>query len=373
MNILKQHPFASSMLLLAVLLAALSVIGMQAKAASGDNVFGFAWSSTIGWISMSSTNCDADNDGFSNGSPAGCPPVGAAVVNYGVNIDKDTGNFSGFGWSSNIGWIDFNPASTPPGETSPNPARLAGNTVTGWAKAVAGETVGSGGWDGWIEMSGTYDDGAGKTGSYGVTKDAAGDFGGYAWGSDVVGWVDFSGVAFAPRPTGNIKANGVDALTLPSTTEITLSWTSSDATDCRVNATPELTGTSNTGTNIGTQATNRIYGLRCDNSVYHTDVLVDSVMVTIDNSLAKPSITIDKRAARLGEDITLTWDTRGNLSETCTIAGPGVSPSPFDITPDTQTGTVQPLTAVGAGVFKIECPGGSAEAVFELIPGIFES
>ncbi len=64
-----------------------------------DNVFGQAWGATdgesgIGWVSLN--NCD-------NNSPQTCTSVG-----YGVNIDTTTGQFSGAGWSSNYGWVDFN-------------------------------------------------------------------------------------------------------------------------------------------------------------------------------------------------------------------------------------------------------------------------
>lgn len=74
-------------------------------AGTGDNVSGFAWSENIGWISFNSTDCDQAG-GFYTGTPVGCPS--AQVFDYGVNIDTATGNFSGYAWSENIGWISFN-------------------------------------------------------------------------------------------------------------------------------------------------------------------------------------------------------------------------------------------------------------------------
>jgi len=132
----------------------------EAKAGSTDNVSGWAWSENIGWINF-------------NGS------------NYGVNINPSTGVFSGYAWSENIGWIDFGPISGFP--EAPNYGAkmdLTTGKVTGWAKAVAGGTTGSGGWDGWIKMS---------DGTYGLNVDLTnGDFHGGAWSDMVIGWLSFN-------------------------------------------------------------------------------------------------------------------------------------------------------------------------------------
>ncbi|OGG73302.1 hypothetical protein A3A34_03410 [Candidatus Kaiserbacteria bacterium RIFCSPLOWO2_01_FULL_50_24] len=47
-------------------------------------------------------------------------------------------------------------------------------------------TTDADGWDGWISLRGTSPD-------YGVVGAETGAFSGFAWGSDVVGWVDFAG------------------------------------------------------------------------------------------------------------------------------------------------------------------------------------
>ncbi|MEK7499972.1 MAG: hypothetical protein AAB649_05200, partial [Patescibacteria group bacterium] len=85
-------------------------------------------------------------------------------------------------WSSNIGWIQFGSLSgfpTGTGTQAQN-ANINGNNLKGWARALSY----GGGWDGWISLSGA---------GYGVTL-AGNNFDGYAWGSEVVGWVDFDGV-----------------------------------------------------------------------------------------------------------------------------------------------------------------------------------
>ena len=64
------------------------------KAGVGDNVKGWAWTDTFGWISFNCTN------------DASC-----GSSNFGVDIEDTVvaskGNFSGFAWSEDVGWIAF--------------------------------------------------------------------------------------------------------------------------------------------------------------------------------------------------------------------------------------------------------------------------
>ena len=57
--------------------------------ATPANLEGWAWSSTIGWISMSCENTST-----------------CGASDYGVDIDTSN-NLSGYAWSENIGWIKF--------------------------------------------------------------------------------------------------------------------------------------------------------------------------------------------------------------------------------------------------------------------------
>ncbi len=124
---------------------------------------GYAWSSNIGWIDMN-----------------------------GVTVDS-TGNISGYAWSSNVGWVSFNQTDLGgcPAGGSGCTATMNLSGLSGWARVCTGTTnkdcqsAGrTDGFDGWISLDGVTFDGGTKT------------FGGYAWGSNVVGWVDFSGVTF---------------------------------------------------------------------------------------------------------------------------------------------------------------------------------
>lgn len=189
----------------------------DAMAATFGNVAGFAWSENIGWISFNSNNCNIDGDAIYEGSsetgapvpfPAGCPTSGT-VFPYGINLDSGTGVLSGYAWNENIGWITFgrsialpsggNPPSAPYNSGDAYLAKLDGANLTGWARAISacsddlwngtnctglGAGNKSGGWDGWIKFS----DGGTR---YNVSKTGT-DFSGWAWGSDVVGWISFN-------------------------------------------------------------------------------------------------------------------------------------------------------------------------------------
>ncbi len=142
-------------------------------------VGGYAWSDNIGWISLS------------------CADAGiCASSNYGVTIDTSTGNLAGYAWSDNIGWISFNAADVagcPAGTCQPKfnvPTGQNTGPATGWAKAIGA----SQGWDGWISLN-CSNTGACGTSNYSVVY-GPGSITGYAWGSDVIGWVSFSGSTY---------------------------------------------------------------------------------------------------------------------------------------------------------------------------------
>lgn len=148
-----------------------------------DRLDGWAWGgSVIGWITFQD----------------GC------AFDYGVHIDPATGDFSGYAWSSNVGWIDVDPApdfTTYPGVGYPtaaeaHAARLeSDSTVTGWVRACTGTITNdctsvlprADGWDGWISMSGSSPD-------YGVVYNGADELEGWAWGGDVIGWMSFNAI-----------------------------------------------------------------------------------------------------------------------------------------------------------------------------------
>ncbi|RLC38235.1 hypothetical protein DRH27_02770 [Candidatus Falkowbacteria bacterium] len=143
-----------------------------------------------GWISFNSTDCDTNANGYvDSGICEGNDDASTPAFNYGVHINNGNGNFSGYAWSSTVGWIsfeendppDFNFSSNCNDTPSCNDATdnctacldvdgTAGNGVYGWAKIL------SMGDDGWIRLN---DDGSGFLG---VSWDTGTDeLGGWAW------------------------------------------------------------------------------------------------------------------------------------------------------------------------------------------------
>lgn len=169
---------------------------IQQASAATTPITGHAWSDTIGWISM---NCI-------DGGPTGNNIC--ASSNYGLSVDA-SGNITGYAWSDNLGWVSANESSCPSGTCQP---KILGGAMSGWLKALAGGSAESGGWDGWISLSGA---------GYGPTLQPGGVFSGFAWGSDVVGWVDmqYAHTAFmcqpgpsvcAPDPITGLPNSGLD-------------------------------------------------------------------------------------------------------------------------------------------------------------------
>jgi len=140
-----------------------------------ENVEGWLWGGGVtpnpsgyqgmGWIS-----------GTSNNQPGG--------ASYAINIPENDGNVSGYAWSEHYGWIDFDPSNPYPAAPNHN-VRRDGDMLKGWARIVAiqDEGLNSGGWEGWIKMSGS---GWGVD----VTKFGTSEKT-YAY-SDELGWIDFS-------------------------------------------------------------------------------------------------------------------------------------------------------------------------------------
>ncbi len=164
-----------------VLSLVLAFLPAFAHAGAEHNLVGWAWSSNIGWISFNSTN---DHDPNTAG-------VQQSGINYGVHKSASgdlCGNngcsLPGYAWSPAIGWIQFGGLSSFPSGSGTQGINAAvnGTNLQGWARALSYDAS----WDGWISLSG-----AGP--SYGVSLFGS-TFSGYAWGSDVLGWINFDNV-----------------------------------------------------------------------------------------------------------------------------------------------------------------------------------
>ncbi len=173
------------------------------SAATG-NTEGFAWGGGvepnpsgyegIGWISMSSSDCDTNDDGRIDN--AACGIVGTPIASYGVTLPSTDGDLSGYAWSEHYGWISFNAsdvAGCPSSGTCQ--ARRSGDNILGWARILSIRDAGlnSGGWSGWISLNDANFGGN----NYGLLVSKMNKVAPpsgtptYAY-SDELGWIDFS-------------------------------------------------------------------------------------------------------------------------------------------------------------------------------------
>lgn len=152
-------------------LVALFFLFPKSANATGTPITGWGWSDGIGWISM---NC-------SNTSSCG-------TSNYGLSIDS-SGNITGYAWSDNIGWISANPSDLTgcPSGTCTATVDATSGVFSGWLRAIEGSGAQHGASDGWISLNGSSP-------AYGPVDSNTGTISGYAWGSNSIGWVDFSRV-----------------------------------------------------------------------------------------------------------------------------------------------------------------------------------
>jgi hypothetical protein len=194
-------------------------IAPVAHAQSSQTFSGFAWSSTIGWIDFG----------------------GSGDKNVSVSLDSDN-NIVGYAWSDHIGWIQFGGglsgfpiiSGTTAANASVNPSTGA---VTGWARAL---TLAAYDGDGWISLSGT---------NYGVTYNPSnGAFSGFAWSSDDIGWMQWN------PPTDPVTVNGNNTPplinitaddksstdTISANTRAVLKWgpEAGNPTSCRMTSSP---------------------------------------------------------------------------------------------------------------------------------------
>jgi len=312
---------------------------------------GYAWSSTIGWISL---NCKT---GGTSGSDICLGSAGAGPKSdYRVTLNRITGVLSGYAWSSNIGWIRFGGLSSFPtgGGTVAQNARVTGAypnlNYEGWARACAGtnstpgncsnmtNSTSSGGWDGWISFRGT---------TYGIsTTDTAFDTtpSSFAWGSTVVGWIEFSQASLL-IPVITLTATPCSiAINANTCNTGVVSWNISSASSPSVlNSTNAsrygsvLVGTTsvarmNYGNNVivardGTRtlATRNVTADCVNGAVYNA---TSSTCVAA--PLPAPTITLNvvEAIVRSSSTVSVQYTISRALvaGETCTVYGPGMPP-----------------------------------------------
>ncbi len=216
-----------SVLFGAIALLAVFVCVQMVRADTGSDAAGYAWSSNIGWIKLN--DCDDPSDSST------CTPT----ASYGVNIlPVAPGTIAGYAWSSNIGWINFDASvgcpttGCTPGAYADwnNPNADGSINIKGWARACSVYVNGCSGaikpaaslgtcdtassdtdpaceWDGYVALDSGSAGGSGGTWGLTIGKDNTID--GYAWGSQVIGWIKSITAKFVPNnnPAVTLVAN----------------------------------------------------------------------------------------------------------------------------------------------------------------------
>lgn len=196
---------------------------------------GYAWSENIGWLSFQ--------------GPA-----------HQVTINDETGAYGGYAWSSHICWVKF----------AGDRARVCSATEGGDCSNVISSNVS--GWDGIIKLAGaTY-----KTEITGTAETGC-SLTGYAWGSDVVGWLKMKGANYGvnlercivppePPKTYDLLCSfnaGPRVLVAPQKTA-RLTWSCNDAERCRISGVGTVTPASGGGITVAPKSTTT-YTLHCEN------------------------------------------------------------------------------------------------------------
>jgi hypothetical protein len=340
-------------------------LSLQGNAWAGFLVPGSTtYTSGPGWISFSGTATNGDTYGVYEGGAASSAP----------------GALAGYAWSSNYGWISFDPSTADGSHPAPN-VNLSTGAVTGWARACAAFQSGCSGalnagtgspgneWDGWISLSGT----AADSSPYGITQGPnCGAWSGQAWGSADIGWISASGVAddsssygvtCAAPPTpisasctvspdvGNTITPFVWKVSSPTGgfgAPYTYAWTFdgvlSGNTGTSVTKTYSTTG-AKTGSVTVTDAGGSSQSFSCTNSVGSPGVTVYATPTAM--------LTADKYTIVNGQSVTLTWSST-NATSGCTGNG-------FN-TGGATSGNISVNPVVNPTNYGVTCsnPGGSA-------------
>jgi hypothetical protein len=170
-------------------------LGFPDISGTRGNVTGLAWSSKLGeYVSF---DC-ADTVGGDS----------CATLPYGVNIQGTpiAGDFEGHAWNDTVGWIGFSAADVASCGAVGNLA--TNNTVTGNARVLYG-------------APGSCMDLGGTPPNDPVTYDpVSGEFQGWAWGGDLLGWVSFNSLTCDADEDGLSDGQGA-AMSIAKTKIIT--------------------------------------------------------------------------------------------------------------------------------------------------------
>lgn len=334
-----------------------------ASAKTSDHVLhGYAWSDNIGWVSF---NCADRGGSVCTDSP------------YKVVIDYTTGQLSGYAWSSNIGWISFDTetdANCPHSSyvgcratailTSGAYGAAPFANVLGWARATSSNNA----WDGWISLScsnydsidntfcSSHDFGLDLPNNGTTAINASGSVTGRAWGSTVVGWLDFSNVTVTPG-TSELTLTANPGAVSNANEDVTLTWISTTHTNySSCTASNDASDSTWTGSvtkpSSPTYTQTKVVNVPADPTTYTisctTGAQTDTASVTIDiNYVWDIGMTADSPILSGGWS-NFHWETSGNVPTGTTCA----STNPNGWTSQTGFDGTQKLTNIIASITR---------------------
>lgn len=228
---------------------------LYAQNPATEPVFGSAWAPNIGWI----------------------------IFDDGVRVTKPGGLFVGYAWSPNVGWIDFGGNDISEcGSSAERPAISTSNgNLSGFARVLS---MTGADYSGCINLDKVTIDSV-SGGNLG------GNFTGWAWGGNSVGWIDFSGVSVAIEDpvSVNISANPNRVSSFPA--NVTISWNSNNADYCDDNGSGWFDGDFDTDgsreiTGLNSETT---FSVRCynddTNDVASTSVILEDTVVECNDGI----------------------------------------------------------------------------------------
>ena len=77
------------------------------RADANGNLYGYAWSSDVGWLHFNGQTATVLNTG-------GVIDLNKQPMRANVTIDNITGQMAGYGWNRDIGWVNFSGVQVQP-------------------------------------------------------------------------------------------------------------------------------------------------------------------------------------------------------------------------------------------------------------------
>lgn len=147
--------------------------------------------------------------------------INFANIDFGININETTGNFSGHAWNNQVGWISFATSTTPDDSVVTDNCDASCDPSAGCSACYVNSTQRVYGWaqilslgeNGWIRLD---DDDTGDAFDYGLTyNDGTEEFEGFAYNTGDegvgIGWISFN--CLSDSSCGNsdyqVKTQGV--------------------------------------------------------------------------------------------------------------------------------------------------------------------